>query len=152
MSDLDPKLAEILNTPGDNQVDLLAQRLLWAKETEEAARKARLEIEEEILAALGHQDEGATNFKGDEFAITTTGKVSRTIDSDAMDAVFKELGNNDLFVKIFTLKPALDLKFYRALKDANPDAYAIASKAVTAKPGKPSVSVKPIPKHDEATT
>lgn len=119
-------------------LDLAAQQYREAKAAEAAARDRRIAAEEAIIGILGVKEEGTTSEKTDYFTVKTVGKLNRTLDTAAWEAVRGDVPDG---LAPIEYKPALDLKRLRALETANPKVYAIVAAAIVTKPAKPAVSV-----------
>jgi len=126
-----------------NIINELAAKLIEAKEVESAARAHRLEVEQEIIEVVGVKDEGSTTIKNDYFAVTTTGKVTRSLDVDRLVAI-KDRIPKPIMDKLVKIKPQLDTRSLRYIESNEPDIYQIFSQALTIKPAKPSVTIKEI--------
>lgn len=125
--------------PGPSELDQLAQTWRELKAAEDDFRKRRIEAEQAILAAVGVKEEGTTTEKTAFFKVTTTGKLTRSLDAAAWESVRGDFP--DALAPV-TYKPALDLRQLRALEKANPALYAKACECITTKPAKPAVSVE----------
>lgn len=124
-------------------LDELAAQLLTAKERENDARLIRQDIEDQIVALVGTKPEGTTKAAGQRFEVSTTGKMTRTLD-DAVVATLRDKVPGPLFDRLFNYSPKLNLREYRYVEANEPDYFALVSKAVTTKPAKASVSVKEV--------
>jgi len=125
----------------EDTIDQLANNLAAAKTAEELARKARLKIEEDLIATLGVKMDGSSTFRGHFFAVTTTGKLTRSVDAVKVWVVKDEI-EQELFESLFKFSPSLNTKLYKDLKTTNLQAFKSVSQAVTTRPAKPSVSIK----------
>jgi len=125
----------------NNKVDYLASKLIEAKEVESAARKYRLDAEQQIIAEIGVKEEGTTTEKSDLFSVSTTGKLTRTLNVEKLISLKGRIPAPimDMVVKV---KPQLDTKNLRYIQANEPDIYQVFSEALTIKPAKPSVTVK----------
>lgn len=63
-----------MTTPTD-----LATDWILAKQAENAARDARIQVEREIIEALGCEEEGSKTHDLDGIKVTITGKINRAI-------------------------------------------------------------------------
>lgn len=81
---------------------------------------------------------GEGTVKDEEFNLTF--KVTRKVDTDALQAVWADLNPNTQ--KAFKWSADVDLKQLRALSDLDPDNAFIAQGFVTTKPAKPLISLK----------
>lgn len=130
-------------------LDDLAAAHLQAKAELDAAR-ARLDaINNQIIKTVGTKDEGSFSVEGDEFKITTRQDIRRSVDPKLAQDVYRSLPR-DIADAIFDWKPSLNLKLFRELAKYQADTHALISTAVTSKPSKPSVSVKPIDRPEAA--
>jgi hypothetical protein len=124
-------------------VDDLAARWAIAKDEEGAARDRRLAIEAEIVALLGAKDEGSETHKGDDYKITVKGSLYRKVDADAWGEIVEQVPPE--FRAVIRYKPEVDPKGYKWISDHRPDVLGLISRAITATPGKPGISVALIP-------
>lgn len=124
-------------------LDELAEQLLHAKALEQDAKAHRIDIEEQIIERVGVKEEGPTNANGERYRLFTAGKITRTLDADAVEAL-RERIPAPLYNRLFNFLPKLDLKEYRYIRNNEPDYFALLDKAVTSKPAKPTVFVKEI--------
>lgn len=118
-----------------------AERLLAAKDAENAATAARIAAESDLAHLVPVKAEGSATVTLAGFKITTTGVMNRTVDEAALDAVRGALPAA-IFERAFRYKPALDLAGLRYLQQNEPTHYAVAAQAITARPGKTSVKVE----------
>ncbi|WP_422460290.1 DUF7173 family protein [Endozoicomonas sp. ALB115] len=128
-----------LNEPG--LLDRLAYELEEAKRQEAEARNARVAIEEQILTHVGVKEEGSATVKSDYYKVTTTGGMTRTLNGKKWAEINGQLPN-EVVQNVVRLKPELDTRQFKALKDLNPQQYAIVAQAVTSKPRKASVKIE----------
>ena len=128
---------------GTTEPNELAQQVLIAKTQLAIAKQSLLEAEDALVSFVGAEKEGAFSIKTERFKITTTGKIGRTVNKTLVFSLQPDL-SPDIFNALFEFKPALNTKFFKELAQHNPVAYATACKAVTAKPGKTTVSVEVI--------
>ena len=134
-----------LEKQGTNEpsVDELAIELLDAKAVLSEAKKAVEGIEITIVDLLGRETEGVSHFRGDKYTISTTGKLTRSLDLTELDANAHSLDPrilNELIVR----KPTLSVKGFKKLAVSNPAAYKLACKFVTSIPAKTSVTVEEV--------
>lgn len=116
------------------------QEWLDAKRTEDTAKAKRLEIEAQIVQMVGVKDEGVTAYEDDAFKIKTTGKVTRSVDTGAVQSAWEVLP--DEVKKCFKWSASLDTKEYRALCSMRNDLIPQLNQYITSKPSKPSISVE----------
>lgn len=124
-----------------NRLDALAEALLEAKKKENDARTLRTAIEEEILAIVGAKLEGSLSIDTDRFHITTTGRITRTL--DAVKVKTLDLPK-PLLDRLFSWEPKLNLRECRYVEENEDHHWARLSQAITTKPAKASVAVKEI--------
>ena len=122
-----------------SNIDTLALELSEAKHTEEAARLLRIDVENRIIAELGVKDEGSQSHKGEQYKITITGKINRTLDVAAWDAVKNHIPEKYWPIKF---KPEIDVTGLKWLRENEKGIYATACQAISAKVGKPSVTLE----------
>lgn len=121
-------------------LDIAAQNLRECKVTEDAARRARIAAEEAVLAIAGCKSEGSTTTKTAFFKVTTTGKLTRSIEPDTWEAVKSEIPEA-IRDRLVRYKPDLVLSELRYIESDEPEIYAVFAQALTIKPAKASVSV-----------
>lgn len=123
-------------------VDTLAVQWVEQKCIEEQANKRRVEIEAQIIAALGEPDEGsATHELVDGSKLTITSKITRTVDEAAWRSIMADIPEH-LRPISFAEKAVLDLKGLRWLMENEPRMYNRVAAAVTAKKAKSALSLK----------
>lgn len=119
----------------------LYQSWLDAKQAESKARDERLAIEEQITSLIGVKDEGVTSHTTDLFKVKTTGKLTRTVDTQAVQDVWdvlpKEVQN------CFKWEAKLDTKEYKSLCSMRDDLTPHINKYITSKAAKPSITIEP---------
>lgn len=123
-------------------VDSLVVQWVEHKRQEEQANKRRVEIEAQIIAALGEPEEGsATHELVDGSKLTITSKITRTVDEAAWRSIMAGIPEH-LRPISFVEKAVLDLKGLRYLMDHEPLIYNRVAAAVTAKKAKSALSLK----------
>ena len=125
------------------RIDRLGYKLNQVKKAESEVRETRLLIEDQIIELVGAKPEGAFTVKGDQYHLTTTGKLTRTLIEDQIPALQSTLPQ-PIFDRLIRYKPSLDLKELRYLEANEPQIYTLAAKAFTTKPAKIAVSVKEV--------
>ena len=110
-----------------------------AKRDEDDARKARIGIEEQIIALTGCKEEGSQTVEAGEYKVRVTGKLNRRLDATKWESI-KDSIPPDLHPVEY--KPSLETKGLRYLEENEPDVYRIVAQAIETKPGKPAVEVK----------
>jgi len=123
-------------------IDALVVQWVEQKRMEEQANKRRVEIEAQIIAALGEPDEGsATHELVDGSKLTITSKITRTVDEAAWRSIMADIPEH-LRPISFAEKAVLDLKGLRWLMENEPRMYNRVAAAVTAKKAKSAISVR----------
>ena len=119
-------------------VDLLGFELAKAKELEASAREKRVQIEQELIEAIGAKEEGATTQSGNFFKVTTTGKLTRKLDVKAFNQIAGQLGEH---APVKTTV-ALDVRKLKTLAVDEPALYQLMCQTcIETKPAKTSVAV-----------
>jgi len=122
-----------------NALEHLVPLFVEAKRAEDAAKKARVEIEERILAVAPAKEEGSTTTEAAGFKVTTTGKLSyKADDLDALREVCRTWDAN--LVPIKTVH-AIDETGCRFLRANRPELWAQVARVVTVAPAKTAVKV-----------
>lgn len=116
----------------------LVQELRNAKANEARAIESRRAIEEMIIGRFQPPEGGEGTVKDAELSITY--KVTRTVDTEALQTSWTDLGPNAQ--KAFKWKADIDLKQYRAIKDLDEPAFAQLNRFITTKPSKPALTLK----------
>lgn len=122
----------------------LAVELHQSKKTEAAAKKVRIECEEKIAELVETGDNGSkTVAAGDDLKVTVKRALNYKGDVDAIRAldIPEELMPITL-IPAQAASYAFDEKAYEALKEANPQVFAVVAPSVEVKPAKVSVTVK----------
>lgn len=107
----------------------------------EKAKEDFYRIEETLLAEVGHKEEGSFTTHIDDYKVTTTGKMTRKLDEKIWAKIAAHLPPT-LVGMLIRNKPELNLRAFRDLEKANPDAYSIVAGAVITKPAKPTLKVE----------
>ena len=119
-------------------VDLLGFELAKAKELEASAREKRVQIEQELIEAIGAKEEGATTQSGNFFKVTTTGKLTRKLDVKAFNQIAGQLGEH---APVKTTV-SLDVRKLKTLAVDEPALYQLMCQTcIETKPAKTSVAV-----------
>lgn len=117
-------------------IELLSAEWLAAKAAEAAVTKARIDVEEKLIAALGQKEEGAQTHNIGKYKIEITGKLSRKLDFDAWETIKSQFPENLRPIKI---KEELDEKGVKYLQQNEPDLYKLLPLEI--KPAKTAVKV-----------
>lgn len=125
-----------------SEFERTAREVLEFKRIEDDARASRVAAEARLVAMVEAKDEGTVHEEDGHVKVTVAFKVTRSVDAEkvveewnAMPALIKDA---------FVWKPDLVIKHMRALESANPEAYAVLAKYITAKPAKPSVKIEEV--------
>ena len=125
--------------PTSPDLDALATAWQQAKDTETAAAHQRRQIEGQIVALTGCRDEGSQTHTAEHWKITITGRINRTLDREKWSEIRDQIPPH-----LRPVKESLDDAGVKWLRDNEPDLYSLIAQAVTAKPGKPGVQIKPV--------
>lgn len=118
-------------------LEQLGQEWVTLKSQEEKANKARLAIEEEIIAITGKRDEGSKTHEVEGFKVTVTGKLTRSMDWAKWELIKDSIPQQLHPVK---MKAELDETGVRYLQLNEPEIYARLP--VTVKPAKTGIKVE----------
>lgn len=135
-------MAPALLQPVVTLASLVAQ---WreAKATEHAAAERRHAIEEQIADFLPNaKPEERVSTEAEGCRVTVTYKVTRKVDSDALQAAWGKLSPRA--AQCFRWKADVDTKEMRKVAEFDPAAYTAAAQYIETKPAKPSITVEPI--------
>ena len=125
-----------------NDFTAAAEALEAAKIAEAQATAARIDAETALIVLCGTlKDEGSTTVRQDGFKVTVTTRINRTVDEAVIGAVRAAMPEA-LFENAFRTKWEIATPGLRYLQNNEPDLYAIAAQAVTARPGKPAVAIE----------
>ena len=125
------------------ELDVLAHELQVAKDREAVCREARLAIEEKIVALTEKKEEGTVSTKTEFYKVSVTFGVDRKVDAEIARSLADEM-DAERYARIFRWKPEVSVSELKYLKDNNPEVFRQVSRALTAKPTKPSVKVEEI--------
>ena len=122
------------------QASELATKLIKAKQKENEANKARVELEEQLIALLGSKPEGSqTHDLENGLKVTITGKMSYSADVEKLQELCVQIPKNMRPLKVET---KLDETGAKYLRNNEPETWAIIADAITIKPAKTSVAIK----------
>jgi len=122
-------------------IDSLADMLKRAKEAEKKATEKRREVEDIIIKAIGKKDEGSFTAKGENFSLTTTGKLTRTLDANGVQHLHGEIPE-PIFERLFNYKPSLNFTELKYIQNNEPEYYNAVAQVITTKPAKTAVGFK----------
>jgi len=123
------------------KLDLAAQRWRDAKTREIAAREDRLMAEQDIIEVMGHKEEGAQVSTSEYFKVTTTGKLTRSIDADKLAAVQSAVPTY-IFERVINYTPKVNTRELKYIRQNEPELYKYFATAITVKPAKTAVKVE----------
>lgn len=126
--------------PFPNNLDELVKSLVQAKKNEEQAKRARVEIEDRIIALVPPKEEGATTVEAAGFKVTLTGKLGYK--ADDLDAVREVTRTWDANLVPIKTTHELDATGCKYLRKERPELWAQLARVVTIQPAKTSVSLK----------
>lgn len=121
-------------------IEKLAFEIMLAKNAEDEAVARRRDLEDQLRESLKVSDDldGTQTERHGSATIKITGRINRTIDSDKLQELAAEAGLTDHLRHLFRWKPSIDMKAWKA---ADENITAPLASAITAKPGRPSVSI-----------
>ncbi len=121
-------------------LDSLSSEYLAIKRVESQARAEALELEKQIIKIVGEKEEGTTSCETLQYKVSTTGKLNRKLEVEALNQV-RHLLPEAIFNRLIQVKPAIDLKELRYVESNEPDLYKIIAQAITTKPAKTSIKI-----------
>jgi thioredoxin-like negative regulator of GroEL len=125
------------NTP----IAVLRTALIQAKLAEDAAKSARLEGEQAILAHFP-SDKLEGSITDADHGITVTYKVSRKVDTARLQADWEKLTKNEQAA--FRWAADVDTKTFKALADLDSTSHSTVTAYITTTPNKPAITLKDI--------
>ena len=121
----------------------LAPKLHEAKRREDAAKKERIALEEQIAALIETGDKGSKTVEaGDGLKVVVKRDLTYKADIDNLCAVAKSLNADEAPIKVVPESLAFDHKVYESMRESNPVLFAEFAKHVTVTPKKVSVTLK----------
>lgn len=132
----------VLKLNQQSEFERTAREVMEFKRIEDDARASRVAAEARLVSMVESKDEGTVHEEDGHVKVTVSFKVTRTVDADKVIEDWNSLP--PLVHDAFVWKPDLVLKHMRALALANPDAYAVLARYITAKPAKPSVKIEEV--------
>ena len=136
-----------MNGTNEPSVSKLAEAWLRAKCKEEAANAERVAIEELLIKFLDTKSEGSVTTKMDDFSVTVTCRINRSISDDGIVAI-KAMIPEDM--QPLKTKVELDAKGLEWLRVNQPTYYRVAADYVTSKPAKPGFKVSRVERVEAA--
>lgn len=129
-----------IKTSVTNTLAELAESIIHLKNIEASAREERIRIEQMIIDKVGAKEEGTTTAEDGNFKVKTIGKLTRSIDTNAVQADWDNL--DPAIQKCIKWKADLDTKNLRSLEAMRDDLVPVIAKYMTTKPAKPSVTIE----------
>lgn len=127
-----------LHTAADPLADAV-EALVYAKRAEDAAKKARIEAEERVIALQPAPAEGAMTLTAGGYKVTLTGSLTYSADDiEALRNITAKWDANLVPLKTSTVLDATGAKY---LRRERPELWAQLARVVTVKPAKVSVKV-----------
>ena len=124
----------------DLTIEQLATQLVAAKAAENAANKARVAIEEQIISMIGAREEGsATTELANGLKLTVTGKMTYKADMPTLLAICQTLPEA---LRPIKTEVKLDETGAKYLRNNEPEVWSQLAPAITITPAKTAVSVK----------
>lgn len=130
-----------MNAPAAISVDQLAYDYEIAREELAAAQQRVAQAETALLAAVPAKLEGSQTTEFDFYRVTTTGKLTRTLDAAKLGEL-RAVIPPAIYSRVIKLKPDLSLRDLRYMEDNEPEYYRAFASAITTKPAKTSVKVE----------
>lgn len=124
-----------------SNIEGLCGAWLEAKRREDEAKKARLEVEAQIGAALEKKPEGAITHKLEHYKVTLTQPIYRKLDLEKWPTVKTLIGQEFWPIKMVVEADPAGCKW---LAKERPDLWSMIAEAFTVSPGKVGVEVKEI--------
>ena len=123
-------------------LDELVTRRRHAKEQEDFAVTARRSLDEAIAARLKDREEGTVSRDVSGFKVTATYKVTRKVDTLALQAGWDKLTDNSR--NAFKWGAELITGQYRAMEKLNSPDLAEIARFITTSPASPSIKIEEI--------
>lgn len=117
------------------------EALVYAKRAEDAAKKARIEAEERVIALCPAKEEGSTTVEAGGYKVTLTGSLSYSLDADGLEALRNITARWDGNLVPLKTKTELDATGCKYLRRERPELWAQLARVVTVKPAKTAVRV-----------
>ena len=113
------------------------------KKAEDAAKKKRIEVEQQIESVYGNFEGDSKTFKEDDigFKINLKKNVSIKLDQEQYISIRSGIPEN---LRPEKIKFDLDKTGFAYLKENNPEIYKMVSNCVEEKPGKTTIKVEKI--------
>ena len=122
-----------------SNIDALARDWLDAKRAEKEAQSRRIKIEGEIADALYTKEEGSITHKLEQYKVTLTQPVRRSVDVGVWEKVREQVDPDLWPVKVKIEADATGIKW---LEENNPNDWRKIAPAFTTKKGKVGIKVE----------
>lgn len=118
----------------------LSQAWLDAKSAEKTAIDQRRKAEDNLLSLLGTAEnlDGTETHSPDGYKIKITGRITHRVDGDRLQEIAEVNGLADHLPVLFRWKPEINLTIWKSTSE---NITNVLSEAITAKPGRPSISI-----------
>ena len=117
-------------------IDAIAASILDMKTQERNIADQRKVLESKLAALIATKQEGTDTKKTEQFKITVTSKLSRSLDYSVYQGIEDTIPEGFRCVK---MKPEIDLKKLRLMDDVKP---GFSAQFITTKPATPAVKIE----------
>lgn len=124
-------------------LESLVHQYVMAKAELTVAKHELEQAEEALLSQLDTKEEGSTTIKIGNYKVTTTGKITRSLDGAAWDEIRKHIPE-PLANRLVRYKPDINLRELKFVQANEPAYYAMIAPAITSRLAKTSLEVKEI--------
>lgn len=126
-----------------DHIDGLAYALEVAKANFAEAKQQVDRAEGALLAAVPFDLEGSKTTRSTHYKITTTGKLTRSVDSEQLESV-RSMVPLAIFNRVVRFKPDLSVRELRYVEQNEPELYRAFATAITTSPAKTAIKVERI--------
>jgi len=121
------------------EVDDLLQARLQLVAQKQGVTASIANIDQQLIAIIGFEQEGSRSMDATHFKVTTQGKLNRTVDEVKWAAIEQQIPEH---LRPVRTKQVVDVKILRALEMAQPELYRYVCAALITKPAKTSIKVQ----------
>ena len=121
------------------EVDDLLQARLQLVAQKQGVTASIANIDQQLIAIIGYEQEGSRSMDATHFKVTTQGKLNRTVDEVKWAAIEQQIPEH---LRPVRTKQVVDVKILRALEMAQPELYRYVCGALITKPAKTSIKVQ----------
>lgn len=121
----------------------IATRIIGIEEQVSSLEKIKAALQAQLTALVGVKEEGSTTVRTDRFKLTTTGKLNRTVDTDALSKDWLSLPKEAQ--DAFSWRATVSVKSLHELEKYSPEVACDLAAYITVKPAKASLSIEAIP-------